>query len=823
MCLRSHCDDGGRLHLLSHLEAVEDISTSFFEADEMMESDDSVPLRETMSLIAYVHDIGKGTIQYQEKFYNNHDMFRHHAPIGAMSAYYIALQCGYSDEIAGICAMVVGKHHGTITDPKEYVNSMRNGELFSDHVISQAKELKTGEAATVFDGDKNSVKTELEQIINLASNDRITLDDLCDAIINNNINQAGQPTFCWLNTIEYTDILRLWSALTCADKIDASGIKNRLDNGTQFNPQTIEEKTQTYEDTSLNKHRNKARNSALKNITNIKQGEICRLTLPTGMGKTYTGIQSALQLYTHINASRVIYALPYTSIIDQTLDEIHNLWDVDTTGPNITVDHYLSDTVVTETTKTNYNRNDTLAGRLWRTPFTLTTFVQLFESIIGPQNKQSLKLPALQNSIIILDEPQAIPPSKWDVIASACEILTQKYNATIIFMTATQPSIFSATGRQPPQKELINNPKQYYELFDRVQFKLDETIHHTIKNNTTKQHSNNQEEKYKDYTEAANELITTAKNNNQIGVICNTISSTNHLYDVIADTTNTTSVNEEYIKNYHPKDLTQKDIQKIAKDITQQTTQEKSIATINLTTRHTPQIRLTLIKLITALREHNCPLICTTTQLIEAGVDISFTHIYRDYAPIDSIVQAAGRCNRNDEKDTGIVTIWQLAAPPNTNNPPSKQIYNTEHLSKTTTSIAHTLNKTNNPKTPTIPEKTLTYYGPKTYFTNIKNTVEKTNTNNIKTLKHWSLIDEDPNTTKADIIITNTKKQHKNITTTTTPPHKILDNHQQQTISTHLNTSIKNNKNITPIDKQHNIYTTQLNNKEYDHNKGLIP
>ena len=104
-------------------------------------------------------------------------------------------------------------------------------------------------------------------------------------------------------------------------------------------------------------------------------------------------------------------------------------------------------------------------------------------------------------------------------------------------------------------------------------------------------------------------------------------------------------------------------------------------ALVHLSTQLRPRDRLALIEATKRLTERSVPLVAVSTQLIEAGVDISFDRVYRDIAPIDSVVQAAGRCNRSFERDYGTVTLWWLAPPEETTKTPSQAVYDSRGVS----------------------------------------------------------------------------------------------------------------------------------------------
>lgn len=838
--LRSHSN---RL-LCDHVESVSRVATGFFD-DEWYGRGD-VGLNDVVSLVSYVHDIGKGTVVYQKQFFDDeYTAGRMHAPVGAVAAYIISLERGWDASVAAVAALAVGKHHGQLSETvDEYIRGLMNGSIGG--IDEQVDELAAGEAKRVVGCSSEQVRDDLDWIVEKASNGVIGLDGLVERMR----GEIDINTSEIMSGVSYRDVIRVWSALTTADKIDASGIESRLDVGSQFDPDVIETNALSYPESDLNQLRNTARNEVLENLDRVSTGDVATITLPTGIGKTYTGIQSALKLQNMLNASRVVFALPFTSIIDETLDELHSIYDFEDDGNRLTIDHYLSDTVVTDddTVKNDtdeYNRNDYLAGKMWRTPFTLTTFVKLFETVIGPSNSNSLSIPALQNSVILLDEPQAIPEDKWEIIAHACEILTDTFNATIIFMTATQPSIFQSTNASVTQTRLVDNTEQYYNWFDRVQFNLDASVHPEIansiqeidvlKNNYTMCETDDllTNSDYKSYTDAATELYTTATprtESNQVLAICNTIASSNHLHETITNHP-TISANNAYITNHYHEPLQETDFDSIASELTDKATTTNTPVTIHITTNHPPKTRLALTKLTTHLKQQNCPLICTATQLIEAGVDISFTHVYRDYAPIDSLVQAAGRCNRNQEQPTGLVTIWHLPEPPTktTETTPAHKIYGSNQLSKTNIALENTLAQSPTKHTHTIPESLFTLRATQTYYNALTHTI-KTNKShhitqaNLKWLTNWSLI---KHTTQLHVILLqNTDKEdqlHNTIHNTEIPIQTIQQQYQSQTITTYPDDTITKNRKLRPLSKEHGIYTTTLNTNQYHTDKGLEP
>jgi len=218
----------------------------------------------------------------------------------------------------------------------------------------------------------------------------------------------------------------------------------------------------------LNDERERARRQCVRGVHEWVQTGSQRLRRsrsPTGLGKTFTGLSAAFELRDSLadretaeSARQIIYALPYTSIIEQTreLFEDPELWGADPEKSALTVHHYLSETVVHhddydagDTAATDDEETASMLGEAWRDGTVLTTFVQLFESLAGPTNRQGLKLPSLESSIIILDEPQALPKDWWGAIQRLLDIDRR------IRSTSHRDDGNAANARQGPGDRLV--------------------------------------------------------------------------------------------------------------------------------------------------------------------------------------------------------------------------------------------------------------------------------------------------------------------------------------------------------------------------------
>jgi CRISPR-associated endonuclease/helicase Cas3 len=291
--------------------------------------------------------------------------------------------------------------------------------------------------------------------------------------------------------------------------------------------------------------------------------------------------------------------------------------------------HHLSDVKYVELKDAELNPVEDLNKALllmeaWDSEIIITTFVQFFHSLITNRNRAARKFHNMTNSIIILDEVQAIPSKYWLLINNTLKLLVSKFDCWVVLMTATQPLIF-----EPNQmKELIPNKMEYFRIFDRVEFQLD-----------LDEKGEFVPRELDDFKETLLQEIMT-NNTKDIMVVVNTIGTCQRLYNFLKDQllaynqiSGNDCIDADGICNVGKTEL------------------------INLSTYVLPSDRL---RRINRIKTDDRRKVIVTTQLVEAGVDISVDVVYRDLAPLDSIIQTAGRCNRNGKKEKGIFRVVLL-------------------------------------------------------------------------------------------------------------------------------------------------------------------
>ncbi|OED29511.1 CRISPR-associated helicase Cas3', partial [Methanosphaera sp. WGK6] len=413
------------------------------------------------------------------------------------------------------------------------------------------------------------------------------------------------------DTKHYMMLLLLFSVLIDGDKLDASGTDeySRPSINSDIVDTYKKDKFTNFND--LNKIREDAYQELIGGCDDVDlNNKIFSITLPTGSGKTLGALSFAMKLREKINNSygftpRIIYSLPFLSIIDQNEQVIK---DVLLKSNYNTSDIFLKHNSMSEY---NYTISDDEEIRelspdhakmlieSWYSEIIITTFYQLFYTLFSNKNRSLKKFHNITNSIIILDEIQSIPAKYWELIRIIFNKISAEFNIWIIFMTATQPAIFKLNEIVP----LIINEEKYFDYFNRINYVFrKEPIM---------------------LNEFNEELINVIEDNpnKDIMIVLNTIQSSLDVYNYI----------NEYL--------------------------QEGIELYYLSTNIIPKHRLSRIKKI---KNSNNRKLIITTQLIEAGVDIDVDIIYRDFTVIDSIVQTAGRCNRNAKKNKGIVNIVKL-------------------------------------------------------------------------------------------------------------------------------------------------------------------
>lgn len=329
---------------------------------------------------------------------------------------------------------------------------------------------------------------------------------------------------------------------------------------------------------------------------------VFRLTVPTGGGKTLSSLAFALRHAVLHGKRRVIYAIPYTSIIEQTADVFRNVFAG--LGDDVVVEHHSN----AEADENRENHRSRLACENWDAPLVVTTNVQLFESLFARRTSRCRKLHSLVDSIIVLDEAQLLPIEFLQPIVDVLRYLVQDFGATVLLCTATQPVLDTAAGFDPQRglrrgigavTEIIDDVPALYAALERVQLHLPASL------NTPRA-----------WPELADEIV----EHEAMLAIVNRRADAAELYRLVK------------ARSAVPGSCWHLSALMCAQH------RSDTIGRIKAAL-HARREAL-------AAGREAAPVRVISTQLVEAGVDLDFPVVYRALAGLDSIAQAAGRCNR---------------------------------------------------------------------------------------------------------------------------------------------------------------------------------
>jgi CRISPR-associated endonuclease/helicase Cas3 len=333
------------------------------------------------------------------------------------------------------------------------------------------------------------------------------------------------------------------------------------------------------------------------------------LTVPTGGGKTYAALSFALEHAVANGLERVIVVAPYLTIIDQTVAAYRRALDASTLNPDesVLIEHHSGIDPEKETYK---NR---LAAENWDAPLVVATAVQFFESLFARRPSQCRKLHNLARSVIVIDETQTLPSEFLAPILEVLEELAKNYGASILLSSATQPEL---TARKAPDGRRIPGFRKIVELAG-----TSEDIRASFDRLRRVRH---QRQATKDWDEIAALIAAEPR----------TLAITHRRDDARALA--------EKVQALRPRE-----------------------ALFHLSALMCPRHRQERIAAIKAeLIAQDKPVRVVSTQLVEAGVDFDFPVVFRAMAGLDSLIQSAGRCNREGRLREGRLVIFDAPTPP---------------------------------------------------------------------------------------------------------------------------------------------------------------
>ncbi|SEH33791.1 CRISPR-associated helicase/endonuclease Cas3 [Selenomonas sp. KH1T6] len=566
-------EDGREQLLIAHLRGVSERAGEFAEAFGEQEAGE---------LVGLYHDIGKYSAEFQEYLQRGGGRKVDHSTAGAIEL--MAKRC----QISVPSAFCVAGHHGGLMDGgNAKVDTTESRNFFGRMKRRPGKEIP----------DYRSYREEFQEtedrgqssLIGTLGRDkfagqfyiRMLFSCLVDAdfLDTEDFMQEDKVTRGGFDTIE-----------TLKGKLDEYIAKHYLDkNGKRYGE-------------PINQRRRKILEECISNGDLVADEGLWSLTVPTGGGKTVSSLAFALHHAVRMGKKRIIYVIPYTSIIEQNAKVFRDIL-----GNENIIEHHCN---------AEYRRQDNkgeeevvesdnlmrwqLATENWDAPLIVTTNVQFFESLFANRTSRCRKLHNIAGSVVIFDEAQMLPVDYLLPCVAAINELTEHYGVTAVLCTATQPSLDKIFYKEYQRdiREICHNVVENYDFFRRNRIQLlDEMV-------------------------TVEDIASRLCKIEQVLCIVNTKKAARLLYEEL----------------------------------------QSEDGVFYLSTNLCPRHRRSVLEKIREALASGKPCRVVSTSLIEAGVDVDFPCVYRELAGLDSIVQAAGRCNRegrNDRDDSWVyVFAW---------------------------------------------------------------------------------------------------------------------------------------------------------------------
>ena len=571
--------------LLDHLHGVAEMAQSYAERIT-----DYPELGEIGYLLGLLHDLGKYQAGFQRYIRQQSGLDptlsgwrTPHSPAGARYAYDLT-QEGGNQQLLKILSLCIGAHHRGLYDDSEW-----RGQVVEPRDTERA-------VADLVRGLQPEA-SQLEELLHKASLDKV-------ATVWNELDED-----------DYQLLVRmLFSCLVDADFLDTERFMSPDKSFARQNAKaSLKEMRAQLEEYVSHFNRegriNEARAAFLDQCRNhgrTAKRKIYSLTLPTGAGKTVSSMMWALEHAIAKGCERIIYVIPYTSIITQTAQTFRDIF-----GADQVLEHH-SDVDVKERADEAMEYTKLMTEN-WDVPLIVTTNVQFFESLYAHRVSRCRKLHNICNSVVVFDEVQMFPPRLLNPILRVVESLHYAFRVEPLFCTATLPvfdeDILSDTNRigheffflEEPIQEVVPYDAKLFAPFDKVRYHWDPLRLST------------------------EELAERLTKHESFLCIVNSRNDAARLYTAL-----------------HAQDKSGEGLIHLSRRMCSAHIQER-------------------IEEIRHRLKAGEPVRVVSTQLVEAGVDLDFPVVYRAMAGLDSVMQAAGRCNREGRMaEPGEVYIFSL-------------------------------------------------------------------------------------------------------------------------------------------------------------------
>lgn len=583
-------------------------------------------------LVSLFHDIGKVNPNFQQKLDGLCPKgYDHHAYLSAYvfflslirnsSIFQIPQGFNWKNYLISLIT-IVAKHHGDLP------NMMPNN---GNSILSDYEVVNLYAFLDKTDIPLDEIISELIELLGIKTTEFTSLESLETQRVRNAFAElvTNKPNEYKVALPFYLEIQSIFSALIKADKSDAGDMVSTIDKEAEdlesfshIYPSILQHYLDDLNSqTLLNVERTKIRQESINSIRKgLKDGkQIFELTAPTGSGKTLMLLSLASEIIKAKGAKRIIYGLPFLSITEQVESEVLKILKgyecfvqrIDSKSTNTRfddiqkeLDENPSEKLLQELEALEF-QEDTFGY-----PFIITTFVCIFETLLGNKNHELMKLPNFSNCVFLLDEIQSLPPRLYGFFVAYLDKFCKLTGSFTIVSTATQP-VLRLPGDNKEAKDFFLDYEPPFKLLSLSHYENPVFNRYTVE----------VQKSIIDIEQLGHQVLQEEKS---VLVILNTIQDTKDLYNFIRKNMDDTNV-------------------------------------LLLNTHFTPSDRSQKIYLAKEKLCQGDKVVLISTQLIEAGVDIDFPVLYRDFATISSIVQSAGRCNRNGKNaEKGKVVVVRL-------------------------------------------------------------------------------------------------------------------------------------------------------------------
>lgn len=556
------------------------------------------------------HDLAKATSYFQDYIEDTervHTKLKNHALLSALFSYFVASKyCSrnIADDLLKnllptFVFTAVKSHHGNIIN-------------LADEILFKEEEydLLTIQIRSIDESSADNIINELFKNMNIPItwNDFILffnkrsfdkdLEDFSFDILNDRYLKLDKPSRIALFNLFQV----IYSALMYADKNDVIlDEENRLDRKQTNIAKCLdyfrEDKGFNLAKSEIDQLKNEAYFNTLEHLQKVFEPEqhLYSITLPTGLGKTLTAYAVAdklRQLSGNVDA-KIVINIPFTSIIDQNFEVYRQVLGTDSSDV-LLKHHHLAEPNYKDGSERVYEFDKSqFLIETWQSETIVTTFVQFLETILSMDKTKLMKLANLRNAVVLLDEIQTIPYELWETIRKTFLSLGESLNMYFVLISATQPLIFTP---EEDITELVPDYQKYFRVFNR-----------------TRLHYQKEAVSFDSFVGSVSDYVCEEPDKDVL-IIMNTKKAARTCFEQLVN------LNLDDTDYYF------------------------------LSTLITPFERKEIIRKIK--EKNGSRKLIVSTQLIEAGVDISVDTIFRQLSPIDSIIQSAGRANRYNEKET---------------------------------------------------------------------------------------------------------------------------------------------------------------------------